>query len=296
MSGVVITRSWPERTVGSPTTEAPTLANDADSSARQPGPQPAPTDSLDWLALVPAEAMPDGYEDAVRAEHLASERIDDVAAKVNGLQSKLNGAVAKAAMPFSRLSQMAMELNAARTVLGAMPPVSRVPDEAHKAMLNSLAARLPLITLGAPPAYAAEVVHHVFSHSKERPPLGSDDDLRAVELFEDLVRASVKLHQQSQLLRSGLADPHAPLTTPVSHVVRAMVAQEQELLRHAQVVRAARELIDAVDGQRVSYGRSHRCRLWAGGRPVFEPIPFGSAWTLEWALAGNGRPPIPAAS
>lgn len=242
-------------------------------------------DELDWLGIVPADVLPDGYADALIHQQALLARVREVDEPIAVMEARLAADARDLNIPPAKLARLAARLNTLRTVRAALPPIPTFDESFHRPVIDALAARWPIVSLGAPPMFAAEVAHHVLQHSRQRPPMSEEKDRQALSLFEELCSRGARLHGQAAALRG-------PLVERIDDRVRGMLAYGRELEEFARVAEASRRFIDAVDGERMFFQSAHQCPLLGGQVVKFEPIPFGTAWSLDWALAGNGRPPV----
>lgn len=248
-------------------------------------------DGLSWLDLAPAGTIPDGYREALRDAHADDARHASVRAEIARLEGVLREACADREVAPQRLVAAASDLAAWREVWAAMPASRAVPAEVDEAIAAALAATgLPDLSPGTPPLAAADALHHVIAHPRELPPMITERDAEAISTFEAVAAEGVRVRAAVDALRGPLNG------TPLASRVRAWhELREGALAEHRATITALRMLIEDTDAERVESGRAHRCRQWGGSLVALDPVPAGVAWCLEWALAGNGRPPHAAA-
>lgn len=254
----------------------------------------AEADVFGWLDLVPdGVEIPDGYREALEAEHAAAARRAVVEAGLSTAERAMHVAVNDLAVDPGRVLPVAVDVAAWERLLGALDPVPTIPPEVHQAIAAGLARQMPDLSPGRPPQGAIDTLHHIIVHSQQRelPPDIGDRDREALQAFEAVCAAGVGVHRTAQALAQPLG------TRPLEERVQAWHDfRTGPVAEHLKIIAALRVAVDTIDAERVESGRAHRCRLWSGATVDYDPIPPGIAWSVEWALQGNGRPPRAARS
>ena len=251
-------------------------------------------DPFGWLDLIPSEVqIPDGYRDALVAERAVTARRGVVEAALAAAEAAMGAAANDPNVEPHRVLAVATDAGAWQRILGAMGAPATIPAEVHETIASGLALRVPDLSPGRPPLGAVDTIHHVIVHSEHRelPPVIGERDQEALKAFVAVCAAGVDVVRTANALAQPLGGH------PLADRVRAWHEfRVGPLADHLKIIAALRQAVDAIDAERIESGRAHRCRFWAGATVDYDPIPAGIAWSVEYAMQGNGRPPRAARS
>ena len=233
--------------------------------------------------------VPSEYLAALEHRAAISARHETARARVAELRGQVNAAAADLGCDLESLAGVAGALHAWQQIAAAVPVVPDVDETVADQVVAELIATLPDLAPGRPPVYAAELQHHVIEHSRELPPVPVGNDHDTLEIFERVAAAGVAVEATRRALAAPLNG--APLGQRVHAICDFADGAHAE---QAQLVQMLQRLVAETDTARLASPRVHRCALFSGATVTVDPVPAGVAWTLEWALAGNGRPPVAA--
>lgn len=245
-------------------------------------------DPFAWLDLIPEDVeVPAGYREALLAERAAAARHEQIGRSIAAAEAVVAAGAADAELDPARLVGAASNLSGLRVIREFLPPIPVVPDVVHEAIAAGLALRVPDLSPGRPPLAAIDTLHHIIVHSGQRelPPVIAPQDRDAVKVFEAACAAGISVVRTANALAQ-------PLHGPLADRVRAWADfRAGALAEHVRILVALRQSVDAIDAERIASGRAHRCPLWGGATVDYDRVPAGVAWSVEWAMRGNGRPP-----
>lgn len=242
-------------------------------------------DELGWLRLVPSGLIDAGYVTRALERLQVAERHSEVSTLLAEWDERARDLVAGGCSPldFARSSVVAEAagLRAFAARLPAIPP----RDSQDEIVAELLGQRVPVISAGPPPLYAAEMLHHLEAHSQDRslPPAPFGHDLEVLGIYETLAAATPDVWRTAQAFRVPLNG------SELRHRVESWHAWTTgglvDWLRAVELV--AGHVADH-DRRRIESGRAHACRLWSGAHCSNLDPPAGSdAWTLAEAAAGR---------
>lgn len=146
----------------------------------------------DWLELLPDDVGDEQYRADVRAEAVARARRGDVDQMLAGLEEQLARRAGDPSTDPVMLLGLASDVQAARAVRVALPPLIAVDARRHERVITELQRRLPQFRLPPPPRLAVELRHWRARHSSGTttlPPEPITSDKEVIGMYEEVSAA-----------------------------------------------------------------------------------------------------------